>query len=172
MLNIRPIYGGYSICHDITHNSYNEQAWEFTYVLLWVPGILVIVMTKAAMFVPLDPTPPWPNQLDQCWTGPIESGTRNSWVSYVCRDEAWWVEAMCKVRYMQQPPGGRRKPVCREGQKPGPQIQREGCLRPFLVALYFAVPFISENFPRLQTGRPSTKPGLQINFIRLTHLKF
>lgn len=41
-----------------------------------------------------------------------------------------------------------------------------------LVALYFAAPFISENFPRLQTGRPSTKPGLQMNFIRLTHLKF
>lgn len=123
MLNIIPINGGYSICHDITHNGYNEQTWEFTYVLLWVPGILVIVMTKAAMFVPLDPTPPWPNQLDQCWTGPIESGTPNSWVSYVCRDEPWWVEAMCKVRYMQQPRGGRRKPVCKEGQKPGPQIQ-------------------------------------------------
>lgn len=37
---------------------------------------------------------------------------------------------------------------------------------------YFAVPFISENFPRLQTGCPSTKSGLQMNFIRLTHLKF
>ena len=46
---------------------------------------------------------------------------------------------------------------------------REGCLQP---SGYFAVPFISENFPRLQTGRPSTKPGLQMNFIRLTHLKF
>ena len=131
MLNIIPIYGGYSICHDITHNSYNQQTWEFTYVLLWVPGIPVIVGTKAAMFVPLDPTPPWPKQLDQCRTGPInflswdfESGTLISWVSYVCRAEPWWVEAICKVRYMQQPRGGRRKPVCREGQKPGPQIQR------------------------------------------------
>ena len=131
MLNIIPIYGGYSICHDITHNSYNQQTWEFTYVLLWVPGILVIVGTKAAMSVPLDPTPPWPKQLDQCRTGPInllswdfESGTLISWVSYVCRAEPWWVEAICKVRYMQQPWGGRRKPVCREGQKPGPQIQR------------------------------------------------
>lgn len=43
-----------------------------------------------------------------------------------------------------------------------------------LVALQVPVPFISAiflTFQRLQTGRPSTQSGLQMNFIGVTHSK-